>query len=778
MRKQVNRFLGQLTVCVLAGALWGCSSETEPSLSVSPPASPPKRVAAKQEKIPPDPVSFVLPPALPDEPSATDVYDYAASLTRQLSALGEGEIVMPSDLIAGLDTVDAFLVEYPRHALTPKLLMLTGKLKQRIVIGGCGHFYKYKTHYPPDSANVCRKQLGAYAADHNDEFHYNEINGSHFYDGNHLRRLLKEFPDHELADDTAYQLTQLPEGGECEGYVTCYIGRGTRGVLGFLRAYPNSEFAPEAVTRANNVFSQLSDFEDLAAESEYYSPDETEALLRSYQSVVQDLPVRERLQAYRVIAPLMARLLQYEEARSMYAFVLENSAGDTSEIYDALSKLPDASLHLAPPRVVSYNRIDLEWTYEGDGPVKEFRLYRAQRNSQSNMIATLPGTQTRYTDQEKLIHFYEYRYRILAVTDENQVVSEFATAQPISMTNRARAFLYDSDLEEFSIFGFLVSGTPEIIRLGTDGVIRERISGTFFGLERDAFSEHANDEFTEERWFVDPANQSYLRFPLSDADWRANLESAMESGSASDLVGDGPPSPGGWRVAVSRDQGKMRMAEWDEMDGTSTLFWDVEDDIEWTGSRASIAVMVDESKTEYSVPLEVAGEAPSAILPSSTAKTAWVHYPVLGRLILFDTDGDALNILEVPPNAKIVTDKDRDVIWIVNTVRYSHDRTRDGQTGSYNVIVRRLRSDGQLLRQWEKSHRTGGPHGEPSEMFLAIRPEDGSLWLYYYKSWKESYVDDSCVVCSAGGYLEQISTNGRWSLPHHFELSHPQRKSR
>ena len=46
------------------------------------------------------------------------------------------------------------------------------------------------------------------------------------YQGTDLKELVRRFPNHELADEAAYELTLLPTGGECEGSVACYVAKG------------------------------------------------------------------------------------------------------------------------------------------------------------------------------------------------------------------------------------------------------------------------------------------------------------------------------------------------------------------------------------------------------------------------------------------------------------------------------------------------------------------------------------------------------------------------
>src|SRR5260370_735972 len=66
----------------------------------------------------------------------------------------------------------------------------------------------------------------SYALAHPAEYNSNEVDADYIYNGYHFRELMRRFPKSEWADDAAWELTLLSRGGECEGNVACYIGRG------------------------------------------------------------------------------------------------------------------------------------------------------------------------------------------------------------------------------------------------------------------------------------------------------------------------------------------------------------------------------------------------------------------------------------------------------------------------------------------------------------------------------------------------------------------------
>jgi len=100
-----------------------------------------------------------------------------------------------------------------------------------------------------------RRQFEKYAKERQGvEYHFNEIGGSYIYNGSHFKELIKKFPKSNLADNAAYELTKLSLGGECEGWLDCYIQGNFAQVKDFIKKYANSEFTAEAVKRANDAF--------------------------------------------------------------------------------------------------------------------------------------------------------------------------------------------------------------------------------------------------------------------------------------------------------------------------------------------------------------------------------------------------------------------------------------------------------------------------------------------------------------------------------------------
>ena len=181
------------------------------------------------------------------------------------------EQVNPDSLRARIDSLDAAL-SGASETDRPDLLFQLGRAK-RLFVADRG------------------TPQGNYAARHEDEFFYNEVGGNYLYNGKDLKALVERYPQHDLADDAAYELTLLPGGGECEGFVTCYIAREWQDVESFLRRFPTSAYAWRAVDRVVRAYRDgLKDIPDLAKATDMYDPTELRPQLASLDSVAVGLP--------------------------------------------------------------------------------------------------------------------------------------------------------------------------------------------------------------------------------------------------------------------------------------------------------------------------------------------------------------------------------------------------------------------------------------------------------------------------------------------------------
>ncbi len=138
-----------------------------------------------------------------------------------------------------------------------------------------------------------------FARQHPDEFVESQSDAAYFYTGYHFRELVRRFPKHDLADDAAYRLADPIVGGECEGYVPCYIEyrMAFRGLNEFLAKFPTSEYAPEAVRRADSAFTSALADQLANPDSENLGAATIDSLLQAYSSTVAGLPDSLRARA-------------------------------------------------------------------------------------------------------------------------------------------------------------------------------------------------------------------------------------------------------------------------------------------------------------------------------------------------------------------------------------------------------------------------------------------------------------------------------------------------
>ena len=170
-----------------------------------------------------------------------------------------------------------------------------------------------------------------YAAAWKKEFFYQELAGRWIYTGWHFKELLRRFPNHKFADDAAYQLTLLPEGGECEGYVPCQVASLWMRLEPFFRKYPASPYADSAVQRALLAFSAIKPRMDLTRSSNDIDPPEIRKLVSSLEQSANSLPPERRLILLARVAELREQLGDLSSARTTARMIVDMRVGALSD---------------------------------------------------------------------------------------------------------------------------------------------------------------------------------------------------------------------------------------------------------------------------------------------------------------------------------------------------------------------------------------------------------------------------------------------------------------
>lgn len=189
----------------------------------------------------------------------------------------------------------------------PALLMQIGRLKSRLDVDP------------------------KYAAAWKEEFFYQELAGAWLYTGWHFKEVLRRFPKHKFADDAAYQLTLIPEGGECEGYVPCQVASLWMRLEPFLREYPNSPYADSAVQRALLAFSAIKPSMNLTRPSDDIDPPEIRKLVTSLEETANTLAINSRVTLLARVAELKEQLGDLPAARNTARLIVDMRVGRLSE---------------------------------------------------------------------------------------------------------------------------------------------------------------------------------------------------------------------------------------------------------------------------------------------------------------------------------------------------------------------------------------------------------------------------------------------------------------
>ena len=170
-----------------------------------------------------------------------------------------------------------------------------------------------------------------YAAAWNKEFFYQELAGRWLYTGWHFKEVLRRFPNHKFADDAAYQLTLLPEGGECEGYVPCQVAALWMRLEPFLRKYPSSPYADSAVQRTLLAFSAIKPRMNLTQPSSEIDPPEIRKLVNSLDQAAGPLPPARGLALLARVAGLREQLGDLPTARTTARMIVDMRVGRLSD---------------------------------------------------------------------------------------------------------------------------------------------------------------------------------------------------------------------------------------------------------------------------------------------------------------------------------------------------------------------------------------------------------------------------------------------------------------
>jgi len=242
----------------------------------------------------------------------------------------EAQSLAHANIHKAMDLLEGAIAKAPDSPKSAPYYLLLGKLKKEFE--NCD---LNQTNSSLDNPKKQCQDFTEYAKARPTEFFYNEVGGDYLYRGFHFAELEKRFPTSPLAVEAAYDFTKLSQGGECEGFLDCYIESAFTPVRNFLVRYPDSPHTAEAVRRADDAFrktlwgdvwkTEWTEIKDPNKPSDYYDPVNLKKMVQDYEDLTGKLPLRFRASAWETVAYYRARFGENEHARSLYERILQQN---------------------------------------------------------------------------------------------------------------------------------------------------------------------------------------------------------------------------------------------------------------------------------------------------------------------------------------------------------------------------------------------------------------------------------------------------------------------
>ena len=516
----------------------------------------------------------------------------------------------------------------------------------------------------------------AYGRAHETEYFYNEIAGSWLYTGAHYQQLIDRFPASDLADDAAYQLTLLVQGGECEGYIACYVHSGWHRVAEFLRQRPASPLASRAAMRALRAFRTIEPGMDLRGGSEYIEPGEIRKLVAELDSVGSTLratPFGARL--YARSGELWQQLGEYDFARVVFRGAMPGlDAKARACVAARLAAMPTRVVTLDPIRVIHPGRVEVNWTSVAGATT--YVVHRSgDRLDDGPIVAQLPATAVGWVDTTTTAATTHW-YRVVAHTDGGTVESIPASAEvPSTSLEIATVSVSTADSSVY-IFGHLSNGFPQVVRVRSDGSVAGRIAGYRYGTRRLSRG-YDFRPYVGEVFLSDDNGTGVLRYSGSAQRAPADLRAAIRRGA--DLLegatDDAPslavsvdePGRGAWieRAGGAGASGTTVM----DCLGARALCWiGGSGGVKLVDSRGGVLAhaQIPRDSTEHILPRAIHAD------PADTS--AWVFLRDQGRLLHVDRAGAVRHDVRLIDGSRayslaLTADFDRRAIWFARRPR-------------------------------------------------------------------------------------------------------------
>ncbi|MEA3247448.1 MAG: hypothetical protein U9Q74_14940 [Gemmatimonadota bacterium] len=156
-----------------------------------------------------------------------------------------------------------------------------------------------------------------FVAARREKYWNSEPDAQYVYNGRDYEDLVSRFPGDSLAAEASYALTFLDIAGECEGSVDCYLTRDGGPLEQFLRRYPASAHAADAVQRLTDVYVTVFEFAPQQGDIWDVDSARVSAQVFGVDSVITALPDALRAAGYTKLIRVMNAWHRPDRAREM-----------------------------------------------------------------------------------------------------------------------------------------------------------------------------------------------------------------------------------------------------------------------------------------------------------------------------------------------------------------------------------------------------------------------------------------------------------------------------
>jgi hypothetical protein len=524
-----------------------------------------------------------------------------------------------------------------------------------------------RTAFDPDRGSV----HADYATARTSAFWYNEIGANYLYNGADLRALIGRFPGSALVDDAAYAITRLPMGGECEGFVACYVGRQWEPLSEFLRAHPQSAYADSAIERVLAGYAQIDSTLDLRAATDYVEPAELRKLVAQLDSMGRDLPAPRGVRLLERAGQLWEQFADYDQARSAYQAALPNADGATqARIRERMAQLPTQTFTLEPAQVIHPGRVELRWQLPGMS-ARGFVVHRSNtRMELGNVAARLSATSTTWNDTTTQPGT-SYWYRVAAETAGGTLQSNPSAAETPTLELRVQHIAVSPADRRLHVFGRLSNSFPQLLRISPDGKSLERSGALAIGRESTDGRQRLHDQRVDDVWLVDQNGTGVLHFRRSNGELPARLSAAVRRGGQ--LLPTGPEHQSGTLLVSVEDS-----VAWIERGGGGSQAALATDCVRalsacWVGREQEVFLRSDAGSilTRVQLPRDARhldASWTTAVYADPRDGSAWVLLGRSARLLHVDRAGTIRREIELAElnqaySVALTADLDRHIIW-------------------------------------------------------------------------------------------------------------------